>query len=53
MAALKLNKLTSVLARCMPTDVKNAAKFKVKLLEFDPNLNMVDFFYRFDKFILV
>ncbi len=44
MAALNLNKLTSVLARCLPTDVKNAAKFKVKLMEFDQNLNMVKFF---------
>ena len=41
MAALQVTKLVSVLARCLPSDLKNAAKFKVKLMEFDPYLNMV------------
>lgn len=41
MSLLKLNKLTHVLARCLPTDLKNAAKFNVKIMEFDSNLNMV------------
>ena len=41
MAALKINKFTSVLARCLPSDLKNAVKFNVKVMEFDPNLNMV------------
>nr|CAG4635145.1 EOG090X0GMQ [Alona affinis] len=40
MAATKISPLISVLARCMPSDVKNAAKFQVKLMEFDTNLNM-------------
>nr|CAH0099103.1 unnamed protein product [Daphnia galeata] len=40
MAALQVTKLVSVLARCLPSDLKNAAKFKVKLMEFDPYLNM-------------
>ncbi|KZS22025.1 28S ribosomal protein S17, mitochondrial [Daphnia magna] len=40
MAAVQISKLASVLARCLPSDVKNAAKFKVKLVEFDQNLNM-------------
>lgn len=39
-AAAKLITLSSVLARCMPSEVKNAAKFTVKLMEFDTNLNM-------------
>ena len=30
-----------VLGRCMPSDVKNAAKLKIKLMEFDTNLNFV------------
>ena len=37
----KIKPLMSVLARCMPSDVKAAAKFQVKLMEFDTNLNMV------------
>lgn len=41
MASRKIAPLVSVLARCMPPDVKNAAKFRVKLMEFDTNLNMV------------
>nr|CAG4648336.1 EOG090X0GMQ [Moina brachiata] len=38
--ASKLKTLTSVLAKCMVPDVSNAVKFKVKIMEFDPNLNM-------------
>nr|CAG4643578.1 EOG090X0GMQ [Ilyocryptus agilis] len=30
----------SVLARCMPSDLKNAVKFKIKHVEFDARLNM-------------
>lgn len=44
MAAVQITKLASVLARCMPSDVKNATKFRVKLMEFDTNLNMVGYF---------
>nr|CAG4642139.1 EOG090X0GMQ [Eurycercus lamellatus] len=40
MAATKLPTLVSVLARCMPSDLKNSAKFRVKLMEFDTHLNM-------------
>ncbi|EFX71705.1 28S ribosomal protein S17, mitochondrial-like [Daphnia pulex] len=40
MAALQVSKLASVLARCLPSDLKNAAKFKVKVMEFDTHLNM-------------
>jgi hypothetical protein len=43
MAALQVSKLASVLARCLPSDLKNAAKFKVKVMEFDTHLNMVSF----------
>nr|CAG4646662.1 EOG090X0GMQ [Macrothrix elegans] len=39
MACARIQKLSSVLARCIPTDVKNTSKFKVKFLEFDPHLN--------------
>jgi hypothetical protein len=41
MAALRANSLKTVLARCMPSDLKNIAKFQVKKMEFDQNLNMV------------
>jgi len=41
MAALRVNSLKTVLAKCMPSDLKNIAKFQVKKMEFDQNLNMV------------
>ena len=41
MAASRVHSISLVLARCMPSDLKHAAKLKVKLLEFDTNLNMV------------
>nr|CAG4650580.1 EOG090X0GMQ [Sida crystallina] len=37
--------ISLALARCMPSDVKNAAKLRIKRLEFDTNLN-----YHFSKF---
>jgi len=40
MAASRAHSISLALARCMPSDLKHAAKLKVKLLEFDTNLNM-------------
>ena len=41
MAASRVRNISMVLGRCMPSDVKNAAKLKIKLMEFDTNLNFV------------
>ena len=41
MAAFRASSLKTVLAKCMPYDLKNVAKFQVKTMEFDSNLNMV------------
>nr|CAG4649782.1 EOG090X0GMQ [Scapholeberis mucronata] len=39
-AALKISKMSTLLARCLPSDLKNAVKLTVKIMEFDTNLNM-------------
>jgi len=40
MAVSRIIPFRLALARCMPSEIKNAAKLQVKLSEFDSNLNM-------------
>merc|ERR1712116_7310 len=40
MAASRVIPFRLALARCMPSEINNAAKLQVKLSEFDSNLNM-------------
>nr|CAG4648964.1 EOG090X0GMQ [Polyphemus pediculus] len=40
MALSRVSPFCMVLARCMPSEIKNAVKFQVKVSEFDSNLNM-------------
>ena len=42
MAVSRVIPFRLALARCMPSEINNAAKLQVKLSEFDSNLNMVN-----------